>query len=106
MPKTHTRVMITPEIIAITAPVTSVMSLIVSPASANNPTIISFHINAMINPKAAAIAVDMFIFTSLNLTILSLASLKLLIHDFIFTFKTIDFFIHTFNVTQLNSVSF
>ena len=62
MPKTHTRVMITPEIIAITAPVTSVMSLIVSPASANNPTIISFHINAMINPKAAAIAVDMFIF--------------------------------------------
>ena len=80
MPKTHTRVMIIPEIIAITAPVTSVMSLIVSPASANNPTIISFHINAMINPKAAAIAVDMLIFTSLNLTILSLASLNLLLH--------------------------
>ena len=80
MPKTHTRVMIIPEIIAITAPVTSVMSLIVSPASANNPTIISFHINAMINPKAAAIAVDMLIFTSFNLTILSLASPKLLLH--------------------------
>ena len=80
MPKTHTRVMIIPEIIAITAPVTSVMSLIVSPASANNPTIISFHINAMINPKAAAIAVDMLILTSLNLTILYLASHKLWLH--------------------------
>ena len=92
MPKTHTRVMIIPEIIAITAPVTSVMSLIVSPASANNPTIISFHINAMINPKAAAIAVDMLIFTSLNLTILSLAFLELLFHIPLFTFKIIVFF--------------
>lgn len=80
MPKTHTRVMIIPEIIAITAPSGLVMSLIVSPASANNPTIISFHINAMINPKAAAIAVDMLIFTSLILTIRSLASLNLSLH--------------------------
>jgi len=99
MPKTHTRVMIIPEIIAITAPVTSVMSLIFSPASANNPTIISFHINAMINPKAAAIAVDMLIFTSLNLTILSLTFLKLLFHIPIFIFKVIVFSPIFFNIT-------
>ena len=66
MLKTLTRVMATPKIIAITAPVISVMLLIVNPASANNTTIISFHINTIINPKAAAIAVDILIFTSLN----------------------------------------
>jgi len=83
--------MIIPEIIAITAPVASVISLIVSPASANNPTIISFHINAMMNPKAAAIAVDMLILTSLNLTILSITFLRLLLYILLFTFKIIVF---------------
>ena len=74
MPKTHTSVMIIPATIAITALVAFPISLIVKPAKANNPTIISFQINAMINPKAAAIAVAMFIFISLSLTILFFTS--------------------------------
>ena len=69
MPKTQTTVMIIPATIATAAPVKFVISFIVRPAKANNPTIISFQIRAITNPKAAAIAVDMFIFTSLNLTI-------------------------------------
>ncbi len=69
MPKTQTTVMIIPATIATAAPVKFVISFIVRPAKANNPTIISFQIRAITNPKAAAIAVDMFIFTSLNFTI-------------------------------------
>ena len=77
IPKTQIIVMIIPEIIAITPLVRSPISLIVSPARANNPTIISFQIRAMINPNAAAIAVAIFIFTSASLTTLFFTSIKL-----------------------------
>ena len=80
MPKIHTNVMITAENIAIPALLHDVgPPSCHMPARTMSPMIISFHIKAMMKPKAAAIAVDMLIFTSLNLTILSLATPKLLL---------------------------